>query len=273
MATAPAPPLVLAILAALVEERTGLHYGPADRSILAEKTMARAQEAGFESLLDYYYYLRYDPRREEELSALVDALVVRESYFFREYSQIEAVASLAAERVAAGERPRIWCAACAAGEEPLTLAMVLADRGLASSVDLVASDISAASLARARSGRYSPRSLRDVPAPRLAARYLRRESDASVRADEELCRAIQWRQINLTNAAEVASVGPCDLVLCRNVLIYFCDATVTRVVEAISAALRPGGALFVGISESLLRFGTSLVCEEHGDVFLYRKPA
>ena len=66
-------------------------------------------------------------------------------------------------------------------------------------------------------------------------------------------------------------MGACEVVVCKNVLIYFSDETSTRVVEDLTAALEPGGVLFVGVSESLLRFGTSLECEEHRGVFLYRK--
>lgn len=70
----------------------------------------------------------------------------------------------------------------------------------------------------------------------------------------------------------MGAVGAADVVLCRNVLIYFSDETAVQVVGRLSGALPPGGVLLVGISESLLRFGTQLVCEEHGNVFLYRKP-
>jgi chemotaxis protein methyltransferase CheR len=262
---------VLTILAALVEEHTGIRYAPADRDILAEKAAARAAEAGFDSLLDYYYFLRYDPAAARELAALTDALVVRETYFFREWPQIEVLVGLVGERVAAGARPRVWSAACATGEEPLTVAMALAHRGLLGSVDLVASDISDLSLARARAGRYGSRSVRDVPTPALADRYLRGDAGGGYVVDETLRAAIAWAKVNLTDPAAVAAIGPCDFILCRNVLIYFGEPTARRVVECLGGALRPGGALFVGVSESLLRFGTSLECEERGNVFLYRR--
>jgi chemotaxis protein methyltransferase CheR len=268
----PAPRPVLAILAALVEERTGIHYASGDLDLLADKAGSRAAEAGFDTLLDYYYFLRYDPAGEAEIGALTDALVVCETYFFREHAQLEVLAGMIGERVAAGHRPRVWSAACATGEEPLTLAMLLAQRELLPEVDLVASDISPALVARAKAGRHSVRALRSVPDGALAERFLRREPDGSLRSDEELRRAIQWRTVNLASPAEVARVGPLDFIVCRNVLIYFSDATATRVVETLGDRLLPGGALFVGISESLLRFGTSLQCEERSSVFYYRKP-
>jgi chemotaxis protein methyltransferase CheR len=264
---------VLAILSALVEERTGLHYGLLDHVVLAEKAGARAAEAGFESLLDYYYYLRYDPGAEPEMDALVDALVVGETYFFRELAPLQVLVRLAAELVARGARPRIWSAACATGEEPLTLAMLLDAQGLLGEVELVASDISPRALGRARAGRYGPRSVREGAPPALVERYLVRERDGAVRVAPRLAAAVQWRRVNLHDAGQVAAVGVADLVLCRNVLIYFRDETAVKVVARLSDVMPPGGVLLVGISESLLRFGTKLVCEEHGNVFLYRKPA
>src|SRR3954447_8337457 len=113
---------VFAILSALVEERAGLHYGSGDQEIFLEKVAVRAAETGFDSLLDYYYYLRYDPGGEAEIEKLIDALVVNETYFFRELQPLRVlVERFVAPAVRAGHRPRIWSAPCATGEEPLTL--------------------------------------------------------------------------------------------------------------------------------------------------------
>ncbi|MGK3994940.1 CheR family methyltransferase [Sorangium sp. So ce1024] len=268
----PISPQVFAIFSALIAEKIGLHYEAADRELLGDKLSVRAIEAGFDSLLDYYYFLRYDPAGAAEIDALIDALVVNETYFFRELSQLQvAIADLVAPRAAAGARPRIWSAACASGEEPLTIAMLLAERGLLGSVELVASDVSARALARARSGVFGPRSIRsNAPPPAFAARWLQVAPDR-VTVSPELQRAIDWRRINLLDAAEVASLGRFDVIVCRNVLIYFHDNTARWVVGNLSGALVAGGALLVGVSESLLRLGTALACEERGGVFIYRK--
>ncbi|WP_437878109.1 CheR family methyltransferase [Sorangium sp. So ce513] len=268
----PISPQVFAIFSALIAEKIGLHYEAADRELLGDKLSVRAIEAGFDSLLDYYYFLRYDPAGAAEIDALIDALVVNETYFFRELSQLQvAIADLVAPRAAAGARPRIWSAACASGEEPLTIAMLLAERGLLDSVELVASDVSARALARARSGVFGPRSIRsNAPPPAFAARWLQVAPDR-VTVSPELRRAIDWRRINLLDAAEVASLGRFDVIVCRNVLIYFHDNTARWVVSNLSGALVAGGALLVGVSESLLRLGTALACEERGGVFIYRK--
>src|SRR5687768_10123504 len=121
-----ASPQLFAILSGLVEERVGLHYGPSERDLFLDKVQVRALEVGFDSLLDYYYYLRYDDPNGTELDQLAEALVVHETYFFRELEPLAvAVDDVIGPRVAAGQRARIWSAACATGEEPLTAAMLL----------------------------------------------------------------------------------------------------------------------------------------------------
>jgi len=265
-------PELHAVFSGLLRERLGLHYGFDDVAVLGDKLEARAQDVGFESLLDYYYHLRYDPEGERELTALGETLVVHESYLFRELAPLELVVELLARAIARGDRPRVWSAACAAGEEPLTLAMLLDDRGLLPQVGLVASDLSGRALARARAGVYSRRALRHDPAPALAARYVE-VADRSVRVAPRLIAQIDWRQVNLVDDDQVAALGRFDIILCRNVLIYFDENTTGRVVRSLAGRLRPGGVLLVGIAESLLRLRTELVCEEQAGVFLYRKAA
>jgi chemotaxis protein methyltransferase CheR len=264
-------PPVFAIMSALIEEKTGLYYGLSDRDLLADKLSARAQEAGFDSLLDYYYFLRYDPASDTEVAALIDALVVGETYFFREYLPLRVlVDDFLTPWCQAGLRPRVWSAACATGEEPLTLAMMLADRGLLELCDIVATDISQRALDRARAGWFGARSVRVSPEPHLVARYLV-PARQGFTVDPALMARISWRRLNLIDATATAALGVFDAVLCRNVLIYFRDETIRRVVERLASALTPRGVLLVGVAESLLRFGTTLVGEERGGAFVYRR--
>src|SRR5262249_18483311 len=155
-----------------------------------------------------------------------------------------------------GGRPRIWCAAAATGEEPLTLAMLLADRGWLDRVEIVASDISERALARAQRGEYAGRSLRALDAGRPGRWFDRRGEALAV--SRRLVEAIDWRRVNLVDRAAVAALGAFDAIVCRNVLIYFADNTARQVVESLTAALEPQGVLMVGAAESLLRYGTSL---------------
>jgi len=278
-----ARPLFL-LFAALVEARAGLHYESADRPLFADKLAGRLEETDFENALDYYYFLRYDPNGNRELDALVDALVVNETYLFREVDALTAaVDHVVRPAVEARGRARIWSAGCATGDEPFTLAMMLADRALLEHVDLVATDISSRAIAKARSGRVSTRGVRSLlpvatppPPPwaaRIASRFLSLDERGAT-IDPAIVGAVQFRRESLLGPAAEAPVGPeipFDLILCRNVLIYFRDAVVLQVVDRLARRLRPGGKLVVGASESLLRFGTLLRCEERAGAFFYVK--
>lgn len=266
----PLSPQVFAILSALVEERTGLHYELRERELFAERVSARAIERGFESLLDYYYFLRYDAAADSELALLVDALVVNETYFFREVAPLKTIVDeILPPLVARGITPRIWCAACSTGEEPLTLAMLLDEAKLLERVNLVASDISGRVLAHARAGTYRRRSLRSLPA-HAVGRWLEGDEDG-MRVAPHIARAVSFRRVNLVDERELQELGSFDVIVCRNVLIYFRDKTIEKVVEGLWQQLAPDGYLLVGASESLLRFKVAFTCQEQGGSFFYRK--
>ncbi|MEI9948780.1 MAG: protein-glutamate O-methyltransferase CheR [Pseudomonadota bacterium] len=269
-ASLPLSPQVFAILSALIEEQTGLHYDMQERELLAERVSGRAAERGFESLLDYYYFLRYDAGAEAELALLAEALVVNETYFFRELAQLKVLVNeLVPSILARGVKPRIWCAACATGEEPLTLAMLLDEAGLLGQVGLVASDISARALAHAQAGIYRRRSLRALP-PGVVGRWLEGDENG-MRVAPHLARAIDWRRINLIDQRDLSELEPFDIIICRNVLIYFRDQTIEKLLDRLWHKLTSEGQLLVGASESLLRFKVAFACEEQQGSFFYRK--
>jgi chemotaxis protein methyltransferase CheR len=261
------------IFAALVEEEAGLHYADAERNAFGDRILARAQDAGFESLLDYYYFLRYDPASSAERTALIESLLVHETYFFREERALRAVVDGALRpAIERGVRPRVWCAAASTGEEPLSLAMLLDEGGLLDHCTIVASDVSDRALEAAQRGVYSGRSFRPVAGGTAQAareRWFRREDDG-FRIEPRLLEAVRFRRVNLVSDGEVSAVGRFDVILCRNVLIYFREETIVSVVGRLVAALAPCGVLVVGASESLLRFGTLLHCEELRGAFVYR---
>jgi chemotaxis protein methyltransferase CheR len=278
-------PQVFLILRALVEEQLGLHYGADEVALFGDKVAVRAGEAGFTNALDYYYFLRYDSAGPAELEALADALVVGETYFFRELEPLRAaVMHVLAPAMAKRGAARVWSAGCATGEEPLSLAMVLDEAGLRAQCHIVATDVSSRAIAKAREGTLRERSMRVLPpnpppsgfSARLTAiaeASLSREAPSRVQVARTLLASIEYRQLNLLDTAAIAELARFDLILCRNVLIYFADATVERVVGALTGALHADGRLLVGASESLLRFGTALRCEERGGAFFYAKAA
>jgi chemotaxis protein methyltransferase CheR len=274
-------PQLFAIFSSLVEERLGLHYGVEDKRVFSDKIVGAMNEAGFENPLDYYYALRYDDDSGAETDALADVLVVGETYFFRELVPLRvAISEFIEPAVRRRGRARIWSAACATGEEPTTIAMLLADAGILPQCEILATDVSGRALARARTGIYGPRSLRAIgddaePLVRtLSDRWIARDqsSEGAVgRVARAIVDAVEYRRVNLLETAAISALGTFDLVSCRNVLIYFEDRTVQRVVSSLCRALAPQGRIIVGASESLLRFGTLLHCEERGGAFFYAK--
>jgi chemotaxis protein methyltransferase CheR len=264
-------PQLFVLFSTLVEEAAGLNYGPQDKDLFATKIADHAMELGYSSLLDYYYRLRYDDRDGHETRRLVEALLVHESYFFRELPPlVELVDNHLAQAIHKRGRARVWSAACAGGEEPFTLAMLLEERGLLERVEILATDISSSVLARAQSGRYSRRALRDGHPTQIAAKYIEASSQGLL-LSPRIRTAVRFERLNLIDSRAISQLGTFDVILCRNVLIYFRELRAIQVVEHLAHALRPDGLLAVGVSESLLRFGTSLVCEERNSSFFYRK--
>jgi chemotaxis protein methyltransferase CheR len=264
-------PQTYAVFSAFVEELIGLRYEDSSKDLFLEKLEVAASEEGFDSLLDYYYFLRYDPGGPAAIERMIEQLVVPETYFFRELMPLEwLVRDVLLPKVQAGLRVRIWSAACSTGEEPLSLAMLLDERKMLDSVDIVASDVSARSIERARSGRFRPRSIRDGAPERLVKRYLVRE-DGGVTIERRLVERVHWRQVNLFDVRAITKLGIFDAILCRNVLIYFSNDGIVRVIGTLLERLVSEGVLLVGISESLFRIESEVVCEERGGVFFYRR--
>jgi chemotaxis protein methyltransferase CheR len=264
-------PQLFVLFSTLVEEASGISYNIDDRDVLASKIADHAIELGFNSLLDYYYRLRYDDREGYELRRLIEALLVHETYFFRELPPLVQLVDQHLQQVVDQRgKARVWSAGCASGEEPYTLAMLLDDRGLLDRIEIIGTDISSAVLARAASGRHGRRALREGYPAELAARYLE-VSPQGVLVAPRIRHAVRFDRVNLLDPIGAAKLGTFDAILCRNVLIYFRETRVMAIVERLASALAPDGLLAIGVSESLMRFGTSLTCEERGGSFFYRR--
>jgi chemotaxis protein methyltransferase CheR len=168
---------------------------------------------------------------------------------------------------------RIWSAACCSGEEPISIAIALAEAGLLHTrpVEIVASDASGAMLERARRGIYGERSFRNISAE-LRDRYFHREG-AGWRVDPRVHRMIRWTKANLVDSAAVRELAAVDAIFCRNVLIYFSDDTVSAVARSFAEGLPEDGYLFLGASESLTRLATEFELAELGGAFVYVKAA
>jgi chemotaxis protein methyltransferase CheR len=189
--------------------------------------------------------------------ALLAELTIGETYFFREPAQLEVIGrevlpAVAAARAAAGRPPgvRIWSAACASGEEPYSLAILLRERGWSAPAELLGTDVALPRLAAARRGRYSRWALRATP-PEARERWF------EARGGQYLLRRqirdmVRFAPLNLASddyPSPATGTTEMDVVLCRNVLIYFDAETVAAIARRLLAALAPWGWLFVGASD------------------------
>ena len=264
------------LLRDLIHERTGLFFDNGKGDILADKLSPLVIERGFTSLLDYYYLLKYDEAAQDEWQNVMNALSVQETYFWREMDQVRALVERVVPRwfAAPGAGPlKIWSAACATGEEPLTIAMALDEAGWLgrAPIEIHASDASTTAVAKARRGVYRERSFRNLPAE-LRAKYFTQEGATQTwRVDAKLHARIRWGVVNLMDEAEVAPLAAANVIFCRNVFIYFSDQTIGRTVRSFAAHIRPPGYLFVAASESLLRISADFELQEIGSAFVYVK--
>jgi chemotaxis protein methyltransferase CheR len=255
----------------LVEKVTGIFYLDSSLPLLRERVEMRVAALGVKDLLDYYYYLKWDPRREAEWESLLQHLTVNETHFWRESDALEwAVAQLLRQR--AGKNcSRVWHAACSSGEEPYSLAMAAMGAGLRPGADfeLLASDLDAAILSAAMHAQYTARALRHLP-ERLRERYCS-EGDKGCLLASSVRAAVRFFRLNL-HEANVAWPVHCDIVFCRNVFIYFRPPTVRQVVLRFAQCLKPGGFLVLGAAESLLKLDTPFEFTSQDGVIVYRKP-
>jgi len=264
---------VFVILRDLIRDRIGVSFEDEKRELLASKLSDRVRALGFQTFLDYYYLLKYGPSADAEWDQLTDALSVQETYFWREFDQVRALVDvLIPQHVAAGRGPvRVWSAACATGEEPLSIAMALSEAGWfnRADVEVWASDASPAALDKARRGVYRERAFRSL-APVLREKYFT-PADGGWKVTPELLARVRYSRANLLDPADTLFLATAPFIFCRNVFIYFSAATVARVVRSFADRMPWPGHLFVGVSESLLRVATVFELEEVGGTFVYVK--
>jgi chemotaxis protein methyltransferase CheR len=237
-----------------IRERFGIFYDDTKQFLLQSRLQTRLLKTRCDSFLQYQQFLTTSPKREEEWDELASVLSNNETYFFRERAQLDVLATQGVdEALKAGGRLRVWSSACSTGEEPYTLAMILLDgkRIPASNVTIRATDLSPRALEKARTGFYRELSFRATP-PEMVAKYFK-PFEAGFFVNDEVKRMVEFFRINLLDAKAIAAVGIHDAIFCRNVLIYFDKPTQKRVVEAFARALRPGGYLFLGHAESIMR--------------------
>lgn len=233
----------------MIHEVAGIAMSESKRQLIAGRLNKRLKHFALNSYGDYYRLLMKD---KVELQNAIDLLTTNETYFFREPKHFEFLREhLAGELKRGGQPLRIWSAACSSGEEPYTLALLLADCLGSRPWEIVASDISTRILEKARSGIYPLDEACGIPQDLLYRHCLQGTGRHAgmFTLEPALKRRISFHQINLNNA--LPDVGLFDVIFLRNVMIYFDQHTKRQVVQRLAARLRPGGYFFISHSESL----------------------
>jgi chemotaxis protein methyltransferase CheR len=271
------PERTIELMRDLIAGHTGVHFDDSRLDVLRDKLAPLAIERGFDSMLDYYYLLKYDADADREWARAFDALSVQETYFWREADQFRALTTAIMPQLVQRRRSpvKIWSIPCATGEEPLSIAMALQEAGWfdRAVIEIHASDASEAALTRARNRRYGKRSFRQLPIE-FQERYFSRNPDKdewTVRADL-FARVTSWSRVNLMQPTEAAPYGDSDVIFCRNLFIYFTPDGVRDVTARFAKWMPSPGFLCVGAAESLLRTGSGLELQDLGGAYVYVKP-
>ncbi len=261
----------------LVARHLGLQYEDGKLDYLADVLRQRMELVGSGRVESYLERLTSSPKRSDELRALAEQLTVNETFFFRNADNFRAFAEIVLpERIRAktpGKRLRILSAGCASGEEPYSLAIVLREAlpDLGSwDVKITGIDINPAILAKATQARYSAWSLR-ATSEDAKSRHFRADGRDFVLAPA-IQRMVTFEERNLVDEDPLFWQSlACDVVFCRNVLMYFTPDKARDVVRRISQALLPSGFLFLGHAETLRGLTQEFhLCHTH-DTFYYRR--
>jgi chemotaxis protein methyltransferase CheR len=243
-----------AVIAAFLKERSGLIITQDKTYLLETRLAAILREHNIAGLAALAEHLR-QPGANAVKGKVVDAMTTNETSFFRDNHPFDTLRQSVIpgliERRAATRSLRIWSAACSTGQEPYSLAMMMKDNFpiLAGwKVEIVATDLSPTVLDRAREGVYSTFEVqRGLPIQMLVRHF--DQIEPNWRIKRELRQTISFRPLNLLE--DFSALGQFDIVLCRNVLIYFDQSTKTRILTSITRRIAPDGALLLGGAESV----------------------
>lgn len=263
-------------LRAAIEGASGIAFDDDSRFILERRLFARLRALRLDDFDAYYRYLLYAPDAREEVVRMLEAVAVRETYFFREPRQLAAFREELLPRLARENREsrslRIWSAGCASGEEPFTIAILVRDSGLFDGwrVEIVGTDIAPAAIDAARCGVYRASSLRATP-DEVRERCFECEGENAWRLAGGVREMVDFGVLNIFDTRGVERLGPFDAIFCRNVLIYFGLRARRRALRIFYERLREGGYLLLGHAESVAALDSAFaLCHLERDV-VYRR--
>ncbi len=246
------------------------------RYFIDRRLAERIAATGSNSFQSYFAILRSDV--EHEIQHLVNAFTVNETYFYREDHQLRCMTGNLLRNVLTrkrtGDSVRIWSIPCSTGEEPYSIAMWLMENWSEvddHNIEIVASDIDTRALKTAAEGIYGARALMRLSQD-VIDRYFERLNDGHVRIDPGLRESVQFTRANLIDAQDMAHYRDFDIVFCRNVLIYFDDASRRMAAENLYDCMRPGGYICLGHSETMSRISPLFDVCRFPEAIVYQRP-
>jgi chemotaxis protein methyltransferase CheR len=256
--------------------RTGMVFTEAKRYYVERRVKDRMAATGTTSFASYFVRLRGDLLGEIE--HIVNAFTVNETYFYREDHQLRCLTSDLLPRRTAAKPPlapiRLWSVPCSTGEEPYSIAIWLLENWPqvdSYDIEIIGSDIDTRVLEAAYQGVYGSRALMRL-APDLIAKYFTPIGEDRWRIVDELRQSVRFSPVNLIDAQDIGAYGRFDVIFCRNVLIYFDDASRRVAAENLYESLMPGGYICLGHAESMSRISPLFEVRRYSDAIVYQKP-
>jgi chemotaxis protein methyltransferase CheR len=245
----------------LIYSHSGINLTSGKEALVTSRLAKRIRDLGLEGEMEYFNYLAADESMQE-LTRLIDLMSTNVTHFFREQDHFEMIGQMLVELWKHGPRPvKFWSAACSSGQEPYSLAMVVAEAARAAKVDvrlvkILATDISTRILSQAEMGIYTAREIENVPSPYLARYFDPQPAADTFQIVDAIRQLVTFRRINLSQVP-FPMQGPFDAILCRNVMIYFDNRVRGQIVNEAYRLLRPQGYFLIGHSENLSAITTS----------------
>ena len=264
-----------------IYQQSGIFIAENRKYLVENRLSNRIKELNLKTFGEYYYFLRFDAGRKEELPKLFEVITTNETSFYRNPPQLKVFqekvlpATLEEIKKKGPKKLRIWSAGCSTGEEPYTLAMILHEvlkTELSSwDIKITANDLSEAVLRAARQGRYSEYALRTTPKEIIDKYFIKK--DAVYDVQPKLKTLINFAPANLSDRLMLKRNERSHIIFCRNVIIYFDDEMKRQVIESFYDNLLPGGCMLIGHSESLHNISRTFKPEHNVGTIVYRKQA
>jgi len=236
----------------VIYEASGINLHEGKKELLKAKISKRMRILKISTANEYVKILETDPN---EFLEFIDTVTTNHTYFYRENAGCEYVVNCFRDKNP-GRPVKIWCAASSTGEEPYSVAVQFLSAGI--DVQILASDISHTVLHEAMNGVYHTNKAKNIPLPILHRYFQRGRNNHSekIKIKNEVKKKVSFRKFNLIQDPLPGTLF--DVIFCRNVMIYFDEKTVEKVVNKLCRALVPGGYFLIGNAESLINYNHSL---------------